>query len=43
MRQGGVSRMLSVTLEEAKQEAEQRARSEAPSGGATTRVLPVMS
>ncbi len=43
MRQGGVSRMLSVTLEEAKKEAKEYAPSGAPAGSATTRVLPVMS
>lgn len=46
MRQGGVSRLISVTLEDAKKEAKQRTRAEekaGSTGGASSRVLPVTS
>ena len=42
MRQGGVSRLISVTLEQAKHEAKEHAKAGKGSGGATSRVLPVM-
>ena len=40
MRQGGVSRLISVTLEQAKREAKEHAKS-SKGGGASSRVLPV--
>lgn len=42
MRQGGVSRLISVTLEQAKREAKEEARRGTGGAGATSRVLPVM-
>lgn len=43
MRQGGVSRLISVTLEDAKSVAKEPGRPSGTHGPATTRVLPVMS